>query len=236
MAAFVVLGAAARLRRLAAEERVRMAERAAEAELAARLAEERLRIARELHDVLAHTISVIAVQAGVALDALPTDSDLAREALLQVRAAARQAGPELRAALGPLRTDEDLAPAPRLDSLPALLSPLRAAGVSVSLDVSPGSSPLPHPVELTAYRIVQESLTNVARHSGARTVEVCVVRDGSSVRVSVRDDGAGSVPLHTGGFGIVGMRERAALLGGSLSAGPRPGGGFEVSAVLPVLA
>ena len=233
MATFAVLGAAARQRRLAAEERLRSAVRAADAELAQRLAEERLRIARELHDVLAHTVSVITVQAGVALDSLATDPAAARSALDLVRAAARQAGPELRAALGPLRTQSEMSPAPGLDSLESLVSPVRAAGLTVHSDLSPGT--LAHPVELTAYRIVQESLTNVVRHARARTVWVSVVRKDATLHVAVRDDGTASPSANPGGFGITGMRERARLLGGSLSAGPLPGGGFQVQAELPVL-
>ena len=239
LSSFAVLGAAARQRRLAADERLRAAVRAADAELAQRLAEERLRIARELHDVLAHTVSVISVQAGVALDTLTADPESARSALQLVRAAARQAGPELRAALGPLRTSSSAsassgaAPAPGLDSLESLLSPVRAAGLTVHCELSPGV--VTHPVELTAYRIVQESLTNVVRHAHARTVWVCVERDDATLRVAVRDDGTARPVTNPGGFGITGMRERAQLLGGSLSAGPLPGGGFGVRADLPIL-
>jgi signal transduction histidine kinase len=232
LATFAILGAAARQRRLAAEDRLRAAEQAAEAELSQRLAEQRLHIARELHDVLAHTVAVIAVQAGVALDTLTSDPDAAREALLLVRAAARQAGPELRAAVGPLRTST--VPAPRLDGLPALVEPLRAAGIAVTCDLEPGPGELPHPVELTAYRIVQESLTNVVRHAGAGTVHIGVIQDGPELRVEVRDDGRHPAAPNPAGLGLEGMRERAALLGGSCDAGPLPGGGFRVLARLPV--
>jgi signal transduction histidine kinase len=239
LAVFAILGAAARHGRLAQAESVRQAYRAAEAELARRLAEERLRIARELHDVLAHTVSIIAVHAGVALDSLDDDPAAARESLVLVRTAARQAGPELRAAVSPLRssTVDNAAvalPAPQLAGVPELLLPVRAAGVQAEVVLEPGPEPLPHPVELTAYRIVQEALTNVVRHARAARVDVEVVRSGDHLRVLVQDDGHAHNPGNPSGLGIVGMRERAELLGGEVEAGPGPDGGFRVLARLPV--
>jgi signal transduction histidine kinase len=239
-----LIGVAIRQRRAAADERLRQVARTAEAELGQRLAEERLRIARELHDVLAHTVSVIAVQAGVALDALDDDVPTARAALHIVRAAARQAGPELRAAVGPLRTsDVDAlglsavaAPAPRLDSIEELLAPARAAGLTATVRLEPGDEPLSHPVELTAFRIVQESLTNVVRHARARRVDVSVTRVGEALEVEVRDDGVGPAGGSGAGLGIVGMRERVQLLAGTLEASPVDGRGFRVRARLPLSA
>jgi signal transduction histidine kinase len=240
LAWIAVVGYAAGQRRRAADERVHQADRTAQALLAQRLAEERLHIARELHDVLAHTVSVISVQAGVALDALDDDVEAARTALHVVRAAARQAGPELRAAVGPLRTfnasDGPVPPpAPRLDGVGELLRPAAAAGLVTGVRVEPGPDPLPHPVELTAYRIVQESLTNVVRHAHASRVDVVVSREGDVLVVDVRDDGTGGADRASGaGLGVVGMRERAQLLGGTVEAGPAESGGFRVLARLPV--
>src|SRR5262249_10472458 len=158
------------------------------------------------------------------LDALDGDPAAARAALHVVRAAARQAGPELRAAVSPLRTDSGEGtvrpPTPRLDDLAELLTPARAAGLSASLVLKPGDEPLPQPAELTAYRIVQESLTNVLRHAQATRVEVAVTREADNLLVSVRDNG--SAVVHSGpsaGLGLVGMRERAQLLGGTIEAG-----------------
>jgi signal transduction histidine kinase len=234
------IGMAMRQRRLAAQDQVRQAEQTAQAQLGQRIAEERLRIARELHDVLAHTVSVISVQAGVALDALDDDVQTARAALHRVRAAAREAGPQLRAAVGPLRTSDvdELAvapPAPGLAGLPDLLTPARAAGLEVILDLEPGPEPLSPAVELTAYRIVQESVTNVLRHAAAARVDVSVARDGDALLVEVRDDGRGPGQPVGAGLGLVGMRERAQLLDGRVEAGPAPGGGFRVWATLPLV-
>jgi signal transduction histidine kinase len=232
-----LLGVGTRRRRLEADDRVRRAAAVAEAEVRQRLAEERLRIARDLHDVLAHTISVITVQGANALDALDRDTGAAREALVTIRAASRQALSELRATLGPLRdggAHDPPPPQPDLAGLPDLVAPVEAAGVRVTLDVeAPGG--LPPVVELTAYRIVQEALTNVVRHARARSAAVTVRLDGDALLVRVCDDGSG--PLETGGgagLGLVGMRERVEALGGRVSAGPQPAGGYRVSATLPL--
>jgi signal transduction histidine kinase len=252
MAWMVVLGAAARHRRLAAEQRVHEAENAARG----RLAEERLRIARELHDVLAHTISVIAVQSGLALDSLEGADGLdgtdrpdrrlvqAREAMRAVRAAARQAMPELRAALGLLRADRDTPPEalaqPRLAQLPELAERARSAGLRVEIGGLAEVGTLPPFLELTAYRIVQEALTNVVRHAEAGSATVALRLSEGTLLVEVTDDGRGDGGRGTGagpagaGLGLVGMRERAELVGGQLTAGPRPAGGFAVRARLPV--
>jgi signal transduction histidine kinase len=238
MAWMVVLGAAARQRRLAALERVRQAASRAESDLRERLAEERLRIARELHDVLAHTISVIAVQSGLALDSIDADPARARTALQRVRAAAREAMPELRAALGLLRGDgqgnADLVPQPGLAQLADLAEQARLAGLRVDLTLPEPDTTTTPLLGLTAYRIVQEALTNVVRHAGAGTVTVDVRRDGTMLSIEVRDDGRGTSAGTGTGLGIAGMRERASLVGGDLSAGPAKDGGFQVRATLPL--
>jgi signal transduction histidine kinase len=235
LAWMVVLGGAAGFRRRATEERVRQAAVTAEARLRERLADERLRIARELHDVLAHTISVIAVQSGAALDSLDAEPERARTALRVVRTAAKQAMPELRAALGLLRSDGYPAPdrfsQPTLDQLDELVEHARAAGLRVTVTADPLE--LPVFLGLTAYRIVQEALTNVVRHAGASSVHVAIARSSDGVTIDVSDDGNGSAPAGSG-LGLAGMRERVALVGGAVTAGPGPSGGWTVHADLPV--
>jgi signal transduction histidine kinase len=193
--------------------------------------EQRLRIAQELHDVLAHDISLINVQAGVALHLVDEQPEQARTALANIKEASRDALHELRSALDVLRTGDDAprAPAPRLDALPALVEGVRASGIEVHLEL-PALPTLPASVELAAYRIVQEALTNVTRHARATSAAVVLHVDDGLV-VEVTDDGVGGPA--TPGNGITGMRERATSLGGSLEAGPVPGGGFRVSARLP---
>jgi signal transduction histidine kinase len=230
-----LLGAAVRRRRLDTEDRVRRAAAVAEAEVRQRLAEERLRIARDLHDVLAHTISVISVQGGNALDALDTDPHATREALGAIRTASRQALAELRAALGLLRADGPLLhPQPDLGQVAELVAQAEATGLRVDLRMPDldGLSPV---VGLTAYRVVQEALTNVVRHADAGSVVVSIRPDGEVLLVEVTDDGHGPAPGTGGaGLGLVGMRERAEALGGTVAAGPRPDGGYRVLATLPL--
>ncbi|HEY3872573.1 MAG TPA: histidine kinase [Actinocrinis sp.] len=239
-----VLGQSARRRRLEQEERIRQSEAVGAEHAARRLAEERLRIARELHDVLAHTISVVAVQSAVALDAIEDDPAQAKAALARVRTAARQAMPELRAALDLLRGGSgapaaDLRPQPGLDDLAELADRIRASGLPVELVLDPADA-VPPLVQLTAYRIVQESLTNALRHSGAAKVSVSVRRREYTLEIDVMDDGPGGAPgpapapaADAAGFGLRGMRERSEALGGTLQAGARPEGGFAVHALLP---
>jgi signal transduction histidine kinase len=202
--------------------------------------DERLRIARDLHDVIGHNISLINVQASMGLDLMDSQPEQARAALSAIKSASKEALEELRTMLTPLRGDDDIAPrspAPGLDSLPELIELTRAAGLTVELKVTGTAPPLPAAVELAAYRIIQESLTNVARHAGRVRVTVRVTYEHANVRVQIDDDGTatsdGPAAIGTGS-GITGMRERAAGLGGYLSAGFRPGGGFRVSASLPV--
>ena len=201
-----------------------------------RVSEERLQIARELHDVLAHSVSLISVQAGVALHLLDTDPVQARRSLETIRDASRDTMAELRATLGSLRSAEEdapLRPQPGLDGLAALTEGFSAAGVRVQTTVTGERRPLPATVDLAAYRIVQEALTNVARHARTSQAQVQVDYGPSSLKISVRDSGSGSGPV-VAGNGLTGMRERAAALGGRVVAGPRAEGGFSVEAELPV--
>jgi signal transduction histidine kinase len=205
-----------------------------------RASEERLRVARELHDVLAHNISLINVQAGVALHLMDEQPEQARTALTAIKRASKDALGELRSVLGVLRQPEDAAPldpAPTLARLDALLDQARAAGLDVHVDVEGAPRPLPSPVDLAAFRIVQEALTNVTKHAGPAAAMVHVRYGDDQLVVAVDDDGprGGAPPAaHGTGSGLVGMRERATALGGELVAEPRAGGGFHVLATLPL--
>jgi signal transduction histidine kinase len=202
--------------------------------------EERLRIARDLHDVIGHNISLINVQASMGLDLMDSQPEQARAALSAIKSASKEALVELRTMLITLRRDDDVAPrapAPGLERLPELIELTRAAGLSVGVEVAGTAPLLPAAVQLAAYRIIQESLTNVARHAGRAQVMVRVAYDDVNMHVEIDDDGKAPSegPAAIGsGSGIAGMRERATALGGDLSAGFRPGGGFRVSARLPV--
>ncbi|MEV7444253.1 histidine kinase [Streptomyces sp. NPDC091204] len=227
----------------AIRERAERAERTREEEARRRVAEERLRIARDLHDVVAHHIALVNVQAGVAAHVMDKRPDQAKEALAHVRDASRSALNELRATVGLLRQSGDpeapTEPAPGLGVLEELVDTFRHAGlpvkVIVQLDREAGA--LPAAVDLAAYRVIQEALTNVRKHAGpGARAEVSVVRVGPSVEVTVLDDGGAepSAAEPGGGHGLLGMRERAGALGGSCFAGPRFGGGYRVHAILPV--
>ncbi|MGC5567310.1 sensor histidine kinase [Streptomyces sp. FR-108] len=199
--------------------------------------EERLRIARELHDVLAHSISVINVQAGVGLALLDSDPQQARTALTTIKAASKEALGEVRQVLDTLRTPGDAprAPAPGLDRLPELVEQAAGAGLTVAVENRDGHGKLSPGADLAAFRIVQEALTNVVRHSGSRHARVRVERTGGALRLRIDDDGPATGEEAGGsGNGLAGMRERAAALGGTIEAGPREGGGFRVLAVLPL--
>jgi signal transduction histidine kinase len=216
------------------------AEREAHAQAAA--ARERASIARELHDVVAHHVSVMAVQAGAARRVAASRPERAREALESIEGAARQALGELRRLLGVLRGGDGVAadalsPQPGLDELVALVEQTRAAGLSVDLVVEGDEQrPVQAAVGLSAYRIVQEALTNTIKHAGASRARVLVRYGAVDLDVRVEDDGRGIVDhgeLERGGHGLLGMRERVALFGGELRVGPRLGGGFRVQARLP---
>ncbi|OKI45023.1 two-component sensor histidine kinase [Streptomyces sp. TSRI0281] len=215
--------AAARAERAAAERR--------------RADEERLRMARELHDVLAHSISVINVQAGVGLALLDSDPEQARSALITIKGASKEALDEVRQVLANLRTPGDAprAPAPGLDRLPELVDQAAGAGLTVTVETEGTETAVPPGTDLAAFRIVQEALTNVVRHSGSRTALVRIGYGAGRLRLRIDDEGPATGGDAGGsGNGLVGMRERAAALGGTIEAGPRTGGGFRVRAELPL--
>ncbi|MEV4319628.1 histidine kinase [Actinocrispum sp. NPDC049592] len=193
--------------------------------------DERLRIARELHDIMAHSMSLIAVKAGIANHVADQRPEEARDALRIIEATSRATLNDMRRMLGVLRSETaDLAPAPSLRNLPELVERAQAAGVDVTLDVT--AAEIPEALGLSVYRIVQEALTNVVKHAGPVTCTVRVVVEDGEVRVDVTDTGPGGTPGT--GHGLVGMRERVTMYGGSFAAGPRPEGGFAVSARMPV--
>jgi signal transduction histidine kinase len=234
----VLLSAAELIR--SGNQRAQALRRTREEELRRRASEDRMRMARDLHDVVAHNISVINVQANTALHLMDRQPQRAREALTTINEVSRQALTELRSVLGVLRDagqDAPRAPAPSLDRVDELAATMRAAGLAVRVERYGSRIPLPGGADLAAYRIVQEALTNTARHSGgsAATVRITYREDG--VDVEVDDDGGPDSPASRsrpgGGHGIAGMTERAQAFGGSLQAGPRSGGGFRVQAQLP---
>jgi signal transduction histidine kinase len=227
------------------EERTAELEQARE-ELARRaVAEERLRLARELHDVVAHAMSVIAVQSGVGAHVAKTQPKEAAKALAAIEATSRAALEELRRLLGVLRQENEpqgeLAPVPGLGDLDGLLAEVAKAGLAVRLRVEGTPAPLPAGVDLSAYRIVQEALTNVVKHAGPARAQVVVGYRDQDVRVEVTDDGQGTVASVSDGragtgHGLIGMRERVQVFGGDLDVGPCPDGGFRVAARLPLAA
>jgi signal transduction histidine kinase len=246
-AAVWAIGVALRSRRAATESRVREADERAEAErqAAARvLAEERLRIAQELHDVVAHSMSVIAVQAGVGAHVLDDRPEQARAALEAISATSRGTLTELRRLLGVLRDSDGVrshAPAPGLSDLPHLVDEVRTAGVPAVLHIEGEPGRVHAGVELSAYRIVQEALTNVIKHAGKPSqVDVTVRYLADAIAVEVVDDGRGvaSQPRNGdvaegSGHGLIGMRERVDVWGGDLMVGSAPGGGYRVKAQIP---
>jgi signal transduction histidine kinase len=243
VALFVAWYVGLRLRLRAERAAELLREQAAEARRI--VTEERTRIARELHDVVAHRVSLMTVQAGAAKAVAAEDPEASLRAMGAVEEAGRQALDELRHLLGVLRPETDLdglGPQPGLADLPRLVEQIRGAGVDVSLAADGVSGELPARVDLFAYRIVQEALTNVLKHAGPGAhSEVRLGTDRSGIVIEVLNDGRGAVVMpgsgaaqdSARGHGIVGMRERARLLGGTLDAGPRPGGGFGVVAHLP---
>jgi signal transduction histidine kinase len=234
----VVFGEAARLRReqaRTARARQEFAERTREEEARRRLAEERLQIARDVHDVVGHSLATIALQAGVAEHLLDGREPQARESMATIRRLSREALGEVGAMLGVLRADgtAERAPTPDLQQVTRLVEDMRAAGLEIDLDLDP--TPVPEVVGGAAYRIVQESLTNVVRHAGPdAAARVTVAASNGSLEVEITDDGAGATTTHEGN-GLTGMRERAQALGGTFEVGPAPQGGFRVHARLPMV-
>ena len=212
------------------------AEVAATEQAMAAVVEERTRIARELHDIVAHSVSMMVVQAGAAEQVVDEDPDYARRALATIRTTGTGALAEMRRVVAMLRDGDEpgsLAPQPGLDALPALVGDARSAGLDARLDVVGEARSLPAGVDLAANRIVHEALTNVRRHASATTVRVALEYGESDVRIEVVDDGTGGAG-EGGGHGLVGMRERASLYGGTVETGSVNGHGFAVRAVLPV--
>jgi signal transduction histidine kinase len=215
------------------EEKAERLERERESEARRAAAEEQARIARELHDVVAHALSVIVVQAGAADDVFEVDPGRAREPIRAIDSAARAALADLRRVLGILQHDAAYEPQPGLHRLDRLLEQVRATGLQVALEVEGAERALPAAVDLSAYRIVQEALTNTLKHARADRVRVRV-RYGEQLTLEIQDDGRGKVNGDAGGNGLIGMRERVALLGGSVATGAAPGGGYRVSAQIPI--
>ncbi|WP_245657670.1 sensor histidine kinase [Herbidospora mongoliensis] len=238
-----VIGRTTRLRRAYLGELVDRAdrlERAREADTRAARAEERSRIARELHDVVAHHVSVMTVQAAAARTMLEKDPRVARDALVSIEEMGRTAMAEMRSIVGVLRTDgpAERGPQPGMHDLPGLVDQMREAGLTTQLWLEGETRQLPPGVDLAAYRLVQEALTNSLRHAGpAARAWVTVRHEPSELMVHVEDDGRGLVLKRENGskgHGLVGIKERVALYGGVLRIGPRPGGGFEVRARFPL--
>ncbi len=200
--------------------------------------DERVRIARELHDVVAHHVSVMGIQAGAARSVLPAEPTRAHEILLQIESSSRNAVQEMRRLLSALRRENDLDGPPKgdsLDQVQSLIENVRDAGLQARLAIVGIPVTLPETLGLSAYRIVQESLTNVIKHAHAKAVTVTISYREGRLEVAIEDDGTGdSSSIATGGRGIVGMRERVGLFGGHLVAGPRQEGGFLVRAIFPL--
>ena len=204
---------------------------------------ERLRIARELHDIVAHSIGIIAIQAGAGRRVFDARPDQARDALAAIEATSRETLSGLRRMVTGLRRAEPepgpgqapLGPAPGLAAIERLAATTLDAGVQVDVDWHGSREPLPADIDLSAFRIIQEAVTNVVRHAGTDRCQVCIDQQDGQLSIEVTDSGRGGSGHGAGtGYGITGMRERAALLGGDFSAGPRPGGGFRVAARLPL--
>jgi signal transduction histidine kinase len=238
-AAAYLLGSTMRNRRLYSEQleaRANALERERDEETRRALAEERLRIAQELHDVVAHSMGVIAVQAGVGAHVIDSEPGEAKKALEAISQTSRSTLVEIRRMLGVLREDQGASyvPAPGLADLPRLVREVASAGLCAEVRVKGATAQLPPGVDFTAYRIVQEALTNVLKHAGPATATVLIGYEGTALRLEILDDGRGVNGRATpGGHGLVGMRERVGVYGGSFEAGPRTGGGFRVAVRLP---
>lgn len=221
------------------EERARYLEETREEEARRRVADERLRIARDLHDVIAHSIASINVQAGSAIHVMDRRPEQARESLLAIKDASGEALAELRSTIGIMRGSEDgdapRTPTPSLARLDPLVETAARAGLPVGVGVRGEPRPLPAAVDVAGYRIVQESLTNVVRHAHAHEATVTIEYGPASVEIEVVDDGRNGAGGGAPGHGLAGMRERAQAVGGQVEAGPRFSGGFRVWARLPIV-
>ncbi len=220
-----------------AKERAALAEREREERARRAVADERARIARELHDVVGHSVSVMTVQASAVRRLLEPDQDKVRKALVVVEQTGREALAEMRRMVGVLRHPEEapaLAPQPSLEQIEKLVQHTREAGLPVELRIEGEPVQLPSGVDLTAYRLVQEGLTNAVKHARAQQAEVLVRYEAGHIELTVSDDGCGEGDGVGGGHGLVGMLERVTVYGGKLEAGPGPEGGFRLRATLPV--
>jgi signal transduction histidine kinase len=219
------------------ESRAALFEREREHEARTAVVDERARIARELHDVVAHAISVIVLQARGGRHALASDPEETRQALNAIEATGSQALAEMRRLIGVLRPQDEsvsLSPQPSLRDIGDLVSHVRDAGLPIELAVEGQPFELPTGIDLAAYRIVQEALTNALRHAGPASARVVVRYQDVGLEIEITDSGASSGATSREGHGLVGMRERASLYGGSIETGPRPEGGFRVLARLPL--
>ena len=237
LAGFMLRGTADQAQ--AAEARAIIAERDREADALRAVVEERTRIARELHDIVGHSVSVMTVQTSGVRRLLRPEQEQEREALLAVERTGREALAEMRRVVGALRDAEgapELAPQPSLSRIDTLVAHARETGLPVDLEIEGQPVPLPAGVDLTAYRLVQEGLTNTIKHASAKHADVRVRYDGDHVEIEVCDDGRGvdGMASTAGGHGLVGMRERVSIYGGKLEAGGRAEGGYRLRARLPV--
>ncbi len=222
----------------AAEARVAQAERERESAARVAVAEERARIARELHDIVAHAVSVMVLQVGAVRHKLPDELDEDGEALRGVEQTGRAALAEMRRLLGAMRSsgdDLELAPQPGLDGLDSLVAEVERAGLPVRVHVEGEQTRLPRAIDLSAYRIVQEGLTNALKHANASRADVTVRYEPGQVRLEVRDDGRGGPKGTSPGYGLVGVRERVKIYGGEMTTAATDGGGFVLSARLPLV-
>ena len=225
------------LRADALASRAELLEREQELRTHEALAEERARIARELHDLVAHNVSLMVVQAGVERHALGEEQTSTREALSSIETAGRQALTEARRLLGVLRRKdehEELEPQPSVDRIDFLVEQVQRAGLPVALAIEGERVSLPAGLDLCAYRVVQEGLTNALKHAGPAQADVVLRYGPNALDIEVSDNGRGSLNGSSGGHGLIGMRERVALYDGTLETGPRAGGGFRVHARLPL--
>jgi signal transduction histidine kinase len=241
VAAMVLARRAVRERQLRADTlaaRAELLEREHELRAQEAIVQERARIARELHDLVAHNVSVMVIQAGAERHALPDGQESTRETLGSIEQAGRQALADARRLLGVLRRDgdrEELAPQPGVADIAGLIEQVHRAGLSVSLIVDGEPRPLEAGLDLCAYRVVQEGLTNALKHAGRSQAELRLEWSADALVLEIRDDGtAGAAVVDGSGQGLIGMRERVALYGGELHAGPRDGGGFQIRARLPL--